>query len=103
MTTRVRSVLELSDDGPGSRPAAPRLRLQHLQERRGERRPVLTSKRNELAHQWRLKLAHCGAQSVRDDVVRHDRDAESGCGEVGGCGDLTRLDGSARREPRART
>jgi hypothetical protein len=42
-------------------------------------------------------------ESGWDNVVRHDRDAESGRGEVGRCGDLTSLDGSARRESRAGT
>ena len=97
------AVLELSDDGRGRWPGAPRLRLQHLQERCGEGRPVLTSKRDELAYQWGLEATDCGVESVWDDVVGYDRDAESGRGEVSGCGDLTSLDGSARREPRART
>jgi hypothetical protein len=48
----------------------PRLRLEHVQERLGERGPVLTSERDELAHQRIYAGQH----------FRYDEDAGQGLG-----------------------
>src|SRR6476619_3026801 len=91
----------LSDVGRGGRPALPGLFLEHLQERGGERRPVLAGERDELARERWPEVADRRAQSRRDDVAGDDRDAEYGSGEVTGGGDLAGLDRPAGREARA--
>jgi len=51
-----------------------------------------------LTYQGRFEVEDGGVQSVRDDVVRDERDAEAGSGKVGGGGYLPGTHGPARSE-----